>query len=166
MLEVTKRITIPNDKLLPVMVEKLDSCIGKKAILPLRGRSMRPFLEDDRDMGVFVSMKGEEIHVGDPVLAEVSEGFFVMHRIVSLEGDDVTLLGDGNLSCEYCRRQDIRAKVIGFYRKGRKTMDAIDGWKWRTYSWFWMRLRPIRRYLLFLFHPHIPARFKTKKEDR
>jgi hypothetical protein len=37
---------------------------------------------------------------------------------------------------------------VGFYRKNRKKLDRTDGWKWRTYSWLWMHLRPIRRYLL------------------
>ncbi len=30
-------------------------------------------------------------------------------------------------------------------------MDRTDGWKWKTYSWVWMRLRPIRRYLLAFY---------------
>ena len=43
---------------------------------------------------------------------------------------------------------DFRASVVGFYRKGSDTLDRIDGRKWRIYSWWWMHLRPIRRYLL------------------
>ena len=43
---------------------------------------------------------------------------------------------------------DVKAGAIGFYRKGRKTMDRTDGWKWKAYSYCWTRLYPIRRYLL------------------
>jgi hypothetical protein len=46
---------------------------------------------------------------------------------------------------------DFRAEVVGFYRKGRKKLDRTDGMKWKVYSWFWMRLRPIRRYLLAFY---------------
>ncbi|MCI6558297.1 MAG: peptidase S41, partial [Prevotella sp.] len=79
------------------------------------------------------------------------KGFFVLHRIVAMNGNEVTLLGDGNLTPEHCHRDDIRATVIGFYRKGRQTLDRTDGRKWRWYSWWWMLLRPIRRYLLFIY---------------
>ena len=47
--------------------------------------------------------------------------------------------------------QDVKGAVIGFYRKGRETMDRTDGWKWRTYSWIWVHLYPIRRYLLAFY---------------
>ena len=84
----------------------------------------------------------------------------MLHRIVSIEGQDITLLGDGNLSPEHCQIADVRALVVGFYRKGRTKLDAVNGRKWRIYSWLWTRLLPIRRYLLFALHPHIPNRLK------
>ena len=57
---------------------------------------------------------------------------------------------------------DVRAKAIGFYRKGHQRLDPTDGLKWRAYSWLWTRLFPLRRYLLFALHPHIPRRFLGK----
>ena len=60
----------------------------------------------------------------------------------------MTLRGDGNLAEEHCQLKDVKAGAIGFYRKGRKTMDRTDGWKWKAYSYCWTRLYPIRRYLL------------------
>lgn len=98
--------------------------------------------------------------MGDAVLAEISKGLFVLHRIIRIEGRQVTLRGDGNLSDEHCMLSDIRAKAVGFYRKGRQTLDRTDGRKWRLYSWWWTRLYPLRRYLLFIIYPHIPQRFK------
>ena len=38
---------MPNDVFLPFVIEQLNE--GHTATLPLRGRSMRPFLEDGRD---------------------------------------------------------------------------------------------------------------------
>lgn len=145
-----------NDVLLPFVVEQLKA--GHTATLPLRGRSMRPFLEDERDKALLqIVDKYEE---GDAVLAEINKGHFVLHRIIKIEGTNVTLRGDGNLANEYCQLADLRAKAIGFYRKDRNTLDSCDGRKWRIYSWWWTRLYPIRRYLLFALHPHIPQFLK------
>ena len=152
---------IANEVLLPQVVQMLQE--GHTVTLPLRGRSMRPFLEDGRDKALLVAVK-ETPRVGDAVLAEISKGHFVLHRIVKIEGDRVTLRGDGNIGTEHCRMDDIRALATAFYRKGRNEADSVKGWKWHIYSGWWMRLLPVRRYLLFAFHPHIPQRFKAKKD--
>lgn len=131
---------------------------GHTITLPLRGRSMRPFLEDGRDKALLAAPT--DIAVGDAVLAEILPGHYVLHRIIGIDGEKVTLRGDGNLADEYCRLEDIRAKATGFYRKGRTKLDSTNGLKWRLYSVVWTRLYPIRRYLLFAFHPHIHQRFK------
>ena len=153
---------MPNAEFLPFVVEQLHAVAGKTVTLPLRGRSMRPFLEDGRDKALLIA--DSDYKVGDAVLAEISKGHFVLHRIIRIEGDRVTLRGDGNLNIEQCHLADVKAKAIGFYRKGRNTLDSTSGAKWRTYSWIWTRLYPIRRYLLFMLHPHIPQRFKPTKQ--
>jgi hypothetical protein len=147
---------MPNEVFLPFVIEQLNN--GHTAILPLRGRSMRPFLEDGRDKALLQLCDYPK--VGDAVLAEISKGHFVLHRIICIDGNQVTLRGDGNLSDEYCLLSDIKAKAVGFYRKNRKKVDRTDGLKWRLYSWWWTHLYPLRRYLLFIIYPHIPQRFK------
>ena len=129
---------------------------GHSVTLPLRGYSMRPFLEDGRDMALLT--RPVDIKVGDPVLAETQPGFYVLHRIVDMNDEQVVLRGDGNLACEYCQKKDIKASVIGFYRKGRRDLDRTDGRKWRTYSRIWLFLSPARRYLLG-FYRRIWIRF-------
>ena len=153
--DVTVR-QMSNDVFLPQVVALLHE--GHTATLPLRGRSMRPFLEDGRDKALL--KLADTPRVGDAVLAEIAAGHFVLHRIIKIEGQAVTLRGDGNLSDEHCRLEDIRAKAIGFYRKGREKLDSTEGRKWRIYSWWWTRLYPLRRYLLFALHPHVPGRWK------
>jgi len=154
-------IEMPNEVFLPFVVEQLYLVEGKTVTLPLRGRSMRPFLEDGRDKALLIAARQKELCVGDAVLAEISAGHYVLHRIIRIEGKQVTLRGDGNLNVEYCNLSDIKAKAIGFYRKGNKNIDKTDGIKWRTYSWVWLRLYPIRRYLLFILHPHVPVRIQS-----
>jgi len=139
-----KEICYSNAVLLPEIIKLINE--GHTVTLRLKGYSMRPFLEDGRDKALLTLPKNPQ--VGDPVLAEISPGRYVLHRIVKIEGEQVTLLGDGNLVCEHCRLKDIKASVVGFYRKGRDTLDPLTGRKWQLYSALWTRLYPIRRYLL------------------
>lgn len=140
-------VQFPNAILLPEIVKMLNE--GHTVTLRLKGFSMRPFLEDGRDKALLT--KPVNPKVGDPVLAEVGPKHFVLHRIISIQGEDVVLRGDGNLGIEQCKLKDVQGAVIGFYRKGRETLDRTDGMKWRIYSWFWTRLFPIRRYLLAFY---------------
>ena len=136
-----------NSVLLPEIVRLLNE--GHTVTLRLRGFSMRPFLEDGRDKALLT--KAVSPKVGDPVLAEIEPKHFVLHRIISIQGDNVVLRGDGNLGVERCKLGDVKGAVIGFYRKGRSKLDRTDGKKWRAYSWIWTRLYPIRRYLLAFY---------------
>ena len=139
--------TFSNAQLLPEVVKMLNE--GHTVTLPLKGYSMRPFLENGRDKALLI--KAQHLKKGDPVLAEVRLGHYVLHRIVAIHSNRVVLCGDGNLANEYCRQEDVRASVIGFYRKGRTTLDRIDGCKWRIYSMIWVNLRPFRRILLSVY---------------
>lgn len=140
-------VQFDNAEFLPEIVKMLRE--GHTVTLRLRGYSMRPFLENDRDKALFTHP--QQVRVGDPVLAEIAPRHFVLHRIIRIEGNHVTLRGDGNLNNEECQLENVVGAVVGFYRKGRSTLDRTDGRKWRTYSWLWMHLSPIRRWLLALY---------------
>ena len=133
---------------------------GHTVTLRLRGISMRPFLEDNRDKAILRMAVCPK--VGDVVLAEIGNKHYVLHRIIKIDGEHVTLQGDGNLSTETCEAQNIHGIAIGFYRKGRSRLERTDEPKWKTYSFVWMHLCPIRRYLL-AFHRIIWLRFFSKK---
>lgn len=140
--------TIDNAVLLPLVLRLIDE--GHTATLPLRGNSMRPFLCHQRDKAILTRLP--ELRVGLPVLAEIEPGQYVLHRIVRIKGDHVTLRGDGNMGVEHCRCADVKALAKGFFRKGRSAPDLITSRKWRVYSWLWLRLLPVRRPLLRLHH--------------
>nr|WP_308536597.1 S24 family peptidase [uncultured Prevotella sp.] len=140
-------LLLSNAELLPEIVKLLNE--GHTVTLKLKGKSMRPFLEDNRDMALLT--KPKQIEEGEPVLAEIEPGHYVLHRIVKLRDENITLLGDGNLTPEHCTKQNVVGTVIGFYRKSRTELDKIDGKKWKTYSYIWMHLYPIRRYILALY---------------
>ncbi|MGP1480670.1 MAG: S24/S26 family peptidase [Hoylesella enoeca] len=149
-----KEIKFSNVELLPEVIRLMDE--GHTVTINLRGFSMRPFLENDRDKALLT--KAKEIHKGDVVLAETAPKHYVLHRIINIDGDHITLRGDGNLLEEHCRREDVKGFAIGFYRKGRKTIDKTNSFKWLLYSRLWTSLYPIRRYLLAAYR-HIWLRF-------
>lgn len=121
---------------------------GHKVTLRVRGRSMRPFLEDRRDL--IVLMKATEPKTGDAVLAEVSSGVYVYHRIIRIEGDKVTLKGDGNVrGVEECYLKDIAAATDQFIRKGKAYKP--QGKVWRYYSLLWPKWPLARRVLLAIY---------------
>ncbi len=142
-----RELTVDNAELFPFLISLMEK--GHTVTLKLKGFSMRPFLEDERDTALL--RLATDVVVGEPVLAEVDKGHFVLHRIIGVDGDEVTLLGDGNTGTEHCKKSDVKAQVVGFYRKGSEKMDRIDGRKWRVYSRVWMNLRPIRRWLLLAY---------------
>jgi hypothetical protein len=153
MLQDDKEINVvkmENAVLLPEVIRLVDE--GHTVTLPLRGFSMRPFLEDGRDKALLRQIAHPEVN--QPVLAEIDKGHYVLHRIVKIDGNHVTLRGDGNIGVEHCELQDIKALAIGFLRKGRNKPDMITDRKWIFYSSCWTRLLPVRRYLL-AFHRHI-----------
>uniref|UniRef100_A0AB33JFJ8 S24/S26 family peptidase n=2 Tax=unclassified Prevotella TaxID=2638335 RepID=A0AB33JFJ8_9BACT len=138
------KIVLPNSVLIPKIVSLIEE--GNHTVtLRMSGWSMQPFLDNNRDIALLA--KVTTLHVGDAVLAEISPQKYVFHRIVKIEGDDITLQGDGNIGKEYCKRENVKAIGIGFYRKGRKMLDSTDGYKWKIYSWIWMHC-PFRRYML------------------
>lgn len=137
---------VKGNDVLPMAIALIEE--GHTVTIPLGGNSMRPFLVHGRDKAILA--RPTAVGVGQPVLAEVTPGHYVLHRIVAIEGESVTLRGDGNIAAEHCRLSDVRALAVGFIRNGRAKPDCITGRKWRVYSWLWTRLLPLRRRLLQL----------------
>jgi hypothetical protein len=158
-----QRISVENNVFLPQVVQLIEE--GHKATIIARGNSMRPFIEDGRDKLVFG--KVDRLVVGDVVLAEVSEGHFVCHRIEKLENGVVTMRGDGNVvGTEVFPEANVRAKLVQVVRKG-KTYTLASSTLWRCYSTVWPKLFPMRRYLLALYRllwlHQLPARWKRRQ---
>lgn len=139
-------IQIPNSLIIPQIIDLLNN--GHTVTINLKGISMRPFLENNRDKAVLKKADADCLKVSDAVLAEIRNKTYVLHRIIKIEGQNVTLQGDGNLSVEHCHINDIHGIATGFYRKNHTYLDRTGGLKWKAYSFVWMKLSPIRRYLL------------------
>lgn len=142
----TASVELPNDKFLKEVRTLIAA--GHDVTLRVRGVSMRPFLEDRRDQ-IVLTQPGV-VKVGDAVLAEIAPGKYVYHRIISIEGDKVTLRGDGNVyGTEQCRLADVAAATKELIRKGRSY--SAQGKAWRYYSALWPSWPFARRVLLKLY---------------
>ena len=117
--------------------------------LPVDGRSMLPFIIGGEDSVLLE--KPQKSEIGDVVLAWVEQCRFVVHRIIAINGDEVTLMGDGNIrGVERCRLNDIKASVTYVVDKKGKRRNIKDR-KHRCGSYIWRKLRPVRRYLLAIY---------------
>ena len=121
---------------------------GVNVTLPVKGQSMLPFIIGGKE-SVILHRPGL-IDVGDVVLAWVDGNRYVVHRIIKLDYDRVTLMGDGNLTTEHCALSDIKARVPHVVSADNKKRDLYNRWRMLGAKvWYW--LRPIRRYLLAIY---------------
>ena len=130
---------LPNEVLLEEAGELLNE--GREVTFTPLGSSMLPFIRGGKDS---VTLKKKpDAAVGDIVLVRLP-GRYVLHRIIELEGEKVTLMGDGNIvGTENCRLPDIMGTVTAI-QKGKRSVTPGDGRFWRV-------LKPFRRYILAIY---------------
>ena len=139
---------LPNEIIIPKVAEYVRE--GHTVTLPLRGYSMRPFLEDGRDKALLTKAP-ETLKVGDVILAEIATKSYALHRIVDISGDTITMYGDGNFSPEHIHRRNVLAIATGFYRKGSGKVTSVDSFWYTCYWHLWLKLRPLRYPLLLCY---------------
>ena len=122
---------------------------GVTVTFPVTGQSMLPFIIGGKE-SVILHAPGLTA-VGDVVLAWVDGNRYVVHRIINIDGDRVTLMGDGNVrGTEHCLLKDVKARVTHVVSADNKKRDLYNKWRVRAAKlWYW--LRPIRRYLLAIY---------------
>lgn len=146
----THKIEIPNEILINEIKKMLNE--GHSATFRVKGYSMRPFLEHERDSVKIEKTVAEDINVKDVVLAEVQPHVYVLHRVIDRIDNQLTLKGDGNIiGTEHCLVNDVVGKATAFYRKGRKQPDLVTTTKWKIYTNIWLALSPFRRILLGIY---------------
>ncbi len=122
---------------------------GREVFFTPNGCSMLPFIIGGVERVGLV--KPVHIARGRVVLARLPEGRYVIHRIIGISGNNITLLGDGNLRYrEHCTRNDIKAEVAHLIDKDGKTKD-FNSFPRRFAALVWRILRPVRRWLLAVY---------------
>lgn len=128
---------IANDVLLAEVCAALAA--GKQVRLRVKGHSMRPLIRGDADTLVLVPPG--VLRKGDVVLARIGGDRYVVHRIVGIDGDSITMKGDGNLyRTEECRRKDISGKAMAVIRNGKQRSLTSFGAMLHARLWRWSHM--------------------------
>lgn len=122
---------------------------GVSVTFPVKGYSMLPFIIGGRESVIL--QKPQVVRLGDVVLAWVDDCRYVVHRVMSIEGERVILMGDGNIvGVEHCLLSDVKALATHVVdAKGRKH-DLYAPWRQKA-SRLWWQMRPVRRYILAIY---------------
>ena len=148
---------LPNNDIINEVIRLLDSV--ERVILPVKGYSMLPFIIGGQESIELV--KPKTVKVGDVVLAWINDKRYVVHRIINIDGDNIQLMGDGNLTDdEYCKTSDVAALAeYVIDRKGRKRYLYTKGQVRASHLWW--KLRPLRRWILAIYRRTI-LKYKTR----
>ena len=109
---------------------------GQNVRICVQGQSMLPFFRSGSRITLRPLREGD-LRRGHVVLGETDNGHFVVHRILTVGDERVTLLGDGNTVAETMPP----AKVYGVV-----DCSVIH----RVLARVWLWLRPVRRYPLWV----------------
>ena len=139
-----KTISLPNQSFFTEVKALLDE--GKCVRIPVKGSSMRPFLQNG-DTVELLSVSGRKIHWGEIVLACTQKGHIVLHRVVFKKKDRLWLMGDAHSrQKEQITVGDVWAFSATAYRKGK--MRKLDSFGMCCAVVCWFIAMPFRRLLL------------------
>ena len=125
-----------NKKVLPnpVLMEGAQTLLeeGREVVMTPLGSSMLPFIRGGKDSVTL--LRKADVTPGDMLLVCLSGKRYVLHRLIAVDGDRLTLQGDGNLvGTETCTRADVLGTVV-----------AVNGRRVGNGRW-WRRLPYIVR---------------------
>lgn len=145
-------------ELLPLAHEIIQS--GRKVVITVSGDSMRPFIAGNRDKVLLG--KAERPKKGDVILFRDKYGEYILHRIYRIKDNHLFTIGD------YCLRADGQVEeeqIIGMVeaviRKGKKI--PCSSLVWRLYSFLWLALLPLRKYLILLYQAYLSIKPRLLK---
>ena len=134
-------IVLPDEVMMESLAALLDE--GREVRFTPKGESMRPFIEGGRDSVIL--RKNAVVEVGEIVLARLRGGRYVLHRVIGKSGENLTLMGDGNLKgMESALACNVMGTVKGIVKPNGKCVKPKRGR-------LWFRLLPFRKRLLWIY---------------
>ena len=127
--------TIANRELFAIVRDTLLE--GKTVRISVNGQSMLPFFRSGSTI-TLRPVHDEDIRKYNVVMADAGHAF-VVHRIIEVSNEHITLLGDGNI---YGTERITRDKIYG-------VVDCSALHLFFAKIWLW--LRPVRRFPLAIF---------------
>lgn len=136
---------VANDIIVPEIARMVAE--GTKVTFTPKGISMHPFIRGGRDSVVLGQM--HDLRIGDIALARIGVNY-VLHRVICIDADVVTLMGDGNIvGTEKCSRTDILAVALTILKDGREIDCRSKSHLNRAK--LWKTMLPVRKYLLAIY---------------
>lgn len=134
--------------LFPIIEELL--AMDRQAIFTVKGRSMLPFIGDNRDQVILDKKDFTNLKVGDIILFKNKYNRYILHRIHKTSKEGYLTIGDGNLHFDgYTQPNEIIGVVTKIIRKN-KEIDC-NSKHWKIIFTLWMKLLPIRGLLLKIY---------------
>ena len=122
-----------NGQMFGIAAEELHE--GRRVRISVMGRSMRPFFKSGQTIELH-PINPEALFIGSVVLARIAPNRYAVHRILEINGENITLMGDGNvIGKEYVTLADI----YGYVECSPRHLRWAAVWRW---------LQPIRRWLI------------------
>lgn len=141
-------LVLDNKDFFELVLRDLSS--GRRVTLRATGWSMLPMIWHQRDTLTLGALADDSIRVGNILLVRLSEQRYVIHRLTKIEGETLTLRGDGNpYQIERCRPDEVLAELVAIERNGRILTKAMP--RWRLFERFWPKRPWVRRVLLRLY---------------
>ncbi len=114
---------------------------GREVSFTPLGSSMLPFIRGGKD--VVRMRKLPQVEVGDIILIRLP-GRYILHRVIEVNGNQVTLMGDGNINgTEQCTLDDVLGTVVAIEKNGKTILPGK--------GIFWRKIQPLRRYILAIY---------------
>ena len=111
---------------------------------------MHPFIIGGKESVELVSPQSS-LKEGDVVLAWVNGTHFVIHRIIGIEGEMVSLMGDGNnAGVERCKVNEVAAIAEYVITPNGKRRYLYTKKRLR-FARLWRKLLPVRRWILAIY---------------
>ena len=128
---------IPND-LFFAWVES-EVAEGRSVRFRAKGVSMHPLIRGGKDEILLSPCSDKKLKTTDVVLFKY-KGQYVLHRIIHIEGNLLTLQGDGSFTAkEECTTEDVVGRVQAIIRPLGKVV-YVDSWRWKLPSYIWSKI--------------------------
>ena len=122
---------------------------GREVNMHVLGSSMAPFVVHERDV-IYFKRPEKKLCKGDIAFFQRKNGQYVVHRIYKTEGNQYYFVGDNQTDIEGpIDKGQIFAAVTKVKRKG-KMIEPGDFW-WEFFARVWIRIIPVRAFLIRLY---------------
>lgn len=143
----------------PVIYEIVS--VGGCVKLEVKGVSMMPILRNERDCVLL--KKAENLFLYDVVLFRKANGKIALHRIVEINEDSYTIIGDNQYKFDRnIKRENIIAKAVEVHRGSKCIGEATI----RKFGSFWYKTYPFRNFIRRSFSwlkRHLPDCIRSLK---